>query len=68
LLAKVEEYAAQKEALYVRTNTATFQALDFYLKNGYELFAKLPILVDGVKGQEDCYLIKYLNTEEGIVL
>jgi ribosomal protein S18 acetylase RimI-like enzyme len=61
LLEKVEEHAIKQKALYIRVNTATFQALDFYLKNGYEIFAKLPISVKGHSDQNNYYLIKYLK-------
>ena len=60
LLQAVKEQAILKHALYLRVNTATFQALDFYLKNNFEVFAKLPILVAGCKDQYDYFLIKYL--------
>ncbi|MGD9152279.1 MAG: GNAT family N-acetyltransferase [Gammaproteobacteria bacterium] len=61
LMYKAEEFAKEKEALYIRVNTATFQALDFYEKCGYEIFAKLPLKIEGHKEQHDYYLIKYLE-------
>jgi GNAT superfamily N-acetyltransferase len=60
LLEQAEAYARKNGALYIKVNTATFQALDFYLKNGYEVFAKLPLLITGMKNQFDYFLIKYL--------
>ncbi|EKE01781.1 MAG: acetyltransferase, GNAT family [uncultured bacterium] len=62
LLAEAEKQAILKNEIYIRVNTATFQALDFYLKNGFEVFAKLPIFVEGHKDQYDYYLVKYLHT------
>ncbi|OGT07505.1 MAG: hypothetical protein A2X78_00470 [Gammaproteobacteria bacterium GWE2_37_16] len=60
LLEQAEECARDNGALYVNVNTATFQALDFYLKNGYEVFAKLPLLINGMDNQYDYFLVKYL--------
>lgn len=60
LLEQAEECARDNGALYVNVNTATFQALDFYLKNGYEIFAKLPLLINGMDNQYDYFLVKYL--------
>lgn len=61
LLAKAEKYADDNNALYVRVNTATFQALEFYLKNNYEVLFKLPLLVNGKKDQFDYYLVKFMR-------
>lgn len=61
LLRRAEDLARNSNALYVRVNTATFQALDFYLKNGYQVFAKLPIKTNIVEQQFDYFLVKYLN-------
>lgn len=60
LLQEAQQQAILMRALYLRVNTATFQALDFYLKNNFEVFAKLPILVTGHKNQYDYFLIKNL--------
>ena len=60
LMLQAEERARQDGALYIRANTATFQALPFYLKQGYQVFAKLPLAVNTVEPQYDHYLIKYL--------
>ena len=60
LLQEAQQQAILMRALYLRVNTATFQALDFYLKNNFEVFAKLPILVAGHKNQYDYFLIKNL--------
>ncbi|MFA6408610.1 MAG: GNAT family N-acetyltransferase [Gammaproteobacteria bacterium] len=61
LLEKAEECARKDNAIYMKVNTATFQALDFYLKNGYEVFAKLPIFVANIENQYDYFLIKHLK-------
>lgn len=64
LIKEAEERARQDGALYVRLNTATFQALGFYRKLGYAVFAELPLLIKNKDmGREilDYYLIKYLN-------
>jgi ribosomal protein S18 acetylase RimI-like enzyme len=61
LLKTAEEYAVKNKALYVRVNTASFQAPEFYLKNGYEIFGKLPMLVDAKEQHYDYYLVKYLT-------
>jgi GNAT superfamily N-acetyltransferase len=61
LLIKAEKHAIEKKALYVRVDTATFQALDFYLKNGYEVFAKLPLFVEGCPDQYNYHMVKYLK-------
>ena len=63
LLIKTEEYAAEKKVLYIRVNTASFQALDFYLKSGYETFAKLPLSIEENVKQYDYYLVKYLKQQ-----
>jgi len=64
LLMKAEEYAASKNALYIRINTASFQSVDFYLKQGYEILTKLPLLVNGKKDQFNYYLVKFLPSIE----
>jgi ribosomal protein S18 acetylase RimI-like enzyme len=61
LLNIAKEYAEKNKALYVRVDTASFQAPEFYLKNGYECFAKLPIAVEGKEHQYNYYFVKYLN-------
>jgi GNAT superfamily N-acetyltransferase len=61
LLKTAEEYAVKNKALYIRVNTASFQAPDFYLKNGYEIFGKLPLLVDSKEQHYDYYFVKYLT-------
>jgi len=60
LLKQAEECARNNGAFYLKVNTASFQALDFYLKNGYEIFAKLPLLINGMDNQYDYFLVKYL--------
>ena len=63
LLRKAEQCATKNKALYIRVNTATFQALNFYLKNGYQLFAKLPVKIPNKQDQFDNYLVKYLPSK-----
>lgn len=65
LLERAKECARKNGALYIKVNTATFQALDFYLNNGYQVFAKLPLSVTGGKNQYDYFLIKYLENDCG---
>jgi GNAT superfamily N-acetyltransferase len=60
LLQKIEEWARDKNAMYTKVNSDTFQAPEFYLKNGYEVVAKLPIKIKGLSNQHDYLLIKYL--------
>jgi hypothetical protein len=62
LLEEAERQAVLRNALYIRVNTATFQAPDFYLKKGFELFAKFPILAERHKDQYEYYFIKYLQS------
>lgn len=61
LLENLEQYAFENKILYIRVNTATFQALDFYLKNGYEILTKLPLQTNYDEQQYDHYLIKYIK-------
>ncbi len=41
LLQNLEQYAGSKGVYGIRLETSTFQALDFYLKNNYSVFAEL---------------------------
>ena len=47
LLHSLEHYAATKDVYGVRLETTTFQALDFYLKNNYSVFAELENMPKG---------------------
>jgi len=47
LLQNLEQYSASKDVYGVRLETTTFQALDFYIKNGYSVFAELPNMPRG---------------------
>jgi len=47
LLIVMEEYALSKSTSNIRLETTTFQALDFYLKAGYSVFAELPNMPNG---------------------
>ena len=42
LLQKLEDYAFSKGITNYRLETTSFQALEFYKKQGYELFGELP--------------------------
>lgn len=60
LLREAEECARKNGDLYMDANTGTFQALDFYLKNDFQVFAKLPLLVTDMENQYNYFLVKYL--------
>lgn len=47
LLRQVEEIAKEKGCITVQLETATFQAPDFYKKQGYEIMGSIEILPDG---------------------
>ena len=57
LLAEVEELARGKGAQLIHLDTFDFQAKDFYIKQGYEVFGKLQ---DCPKGHCRYYLMKRL--------
>lgn len=64
LLNLAEKFAVKNKALYIRVNTASFQAPEFYLKNSYKLFAKLPLALDSKKRKKreyDYYFVKHLK-------
>ena len=61
LLKMAEQCAAKNNALYIRLNSGLFQAPEFYLKNNYEQFAKLPLVTASKKKQYDYYFVKYLK-------
>lgn len=60
LLKTVETWARDKNVMYTKVDSDTFQAPAFYLKNGYEVVAKLPLKITGLSDQYDYLLIKYL--------
>jgi GNAT superfamily N-acetyltransferase len=41
LLSELEKIALQKECDFIKVDTLSFQALDFYKKNGYQVFGSL---------------------------
>lgn len=41
LLNKAENIAKEKQCEFVKLDTLSFQALDFYLKQGYEVYGKI---------------------------
>lgn len=57
LLMELEKKARQENVTLIHLDTFDFQARDFYLKNGYELFG---VLKDCPKGHERYYLKKDL--------
>ncbi|MBU0456088.1 MAG: GNAT family N-acetyltransferase [Gammaproteobacteria bacterium] len=63
LLKAAEDHAKKHHVLYVRLETASFQSPDFYIKHGYEVFAKLPLLIEGEEQHYNYYLIKYLKLQ-----
>lgn len=61
LLKYAEKQSSNLNDLYVRVNTASFQALDFYRKNGYKVLSKLPLKTNHLEQQYDYCLVKYLT-------
>ena len=61
LLKQAEVMALENKALYIRVNTGSFQSPEFYLRNGYEQFAKFPIDVPDSDQHFDCYFIKFMK-------
>ena len=55
---KVEEIAKERSANLVHLDTFDFQAKDFYLKHGYEVFG---VLEDCPKGHKRYYMKKVLG-------
>jgi GNAT superfamily N-acetyltransferase len=41
LLVEIEKIALEKECDFIKVDTLSFQALDFYQKNGYQVFGSL---------------------------
>ncbi|TLS36164.1 GNAT family N-acetyltransferase [Pseudalkalibacillus caeni] len=58
LLKKMEEFAIEKECRLIYLDTFSFQAPEFYKKNGYEVFG---ILEDHPKGFNQYFLQKRLK-------
>ncbi len=58
LLAKVEQVAIERECTFIYLETFSFQALDFYKKHCYEVFATLSDFPDDIK---QYYLKKRLD-------
>lgn len=59
LLTCMEDYALSQNIVNIRLETTTFQALDFYLKGGYSIFAELS---DMPKGHTSYFLKKKLKS------
>ena len=41
LLSELEKIATEKECDFIKVDTLSFQALDFYEKNGYQVFGSI---------------------------
>lgn len=41
LIAEIEKIALEKECDFIKVDTLSFQALDFYKKNGYQVFGSI---------------------------
>ncbi|WP_233569804.1 GNAT family N-acetyltransferase [Falsibacillus albus] len=54
LLVAIEQVAKEKECNFIKVDTLSFQALDFYQKNGYEVYGTL----DGVGRDFQHYYLK----------
>ncbi len=61
LLSACEEFAIQRHIQNARVNTGSFQAPDFYKKNGYEIFAQLDIVAGDGSAQIDYFMRKKLE-------
>jgi len=61
LLRAFEQVAIERQVVKVRLNTGSFQAPNFYLKNGYEIFAQLDITGPDGSEQIDYFLKKNLK-------
>ncbi|MFC6333126.1 GNAT family N-acetyltransferase [Paenibacillus septentrionalis] len=57
LLSEVEGIARQKQCDFIKTDTLSFQALDFYRKHGFEVYG----LIDNAGGHTHYYLKKTLS-------
>ncbi len=62
LLAQIERMALRKGVYRFQLSTTSFQARDFYLRNGYEVFATLE---DHPPGHTDYYLKKVIDLSGG---
>lgn len=58
LLIEVEKIAKDKGCTFIKLNTFSFQAPDFYKKHGYKVIA---VIDNAPKGHKHYYLIKELN-------
>ncbi|WIV19830.1 GNAT family N-acetyltransferase [Paenibacillus polygoni] len=58
LLLEIEEIARQKSCDFIKLDTLSFQALDFYLKYGYEVYGS----INNAGGHTHYYLKKDLKS------
>lgn len=59
LMAAMEQKALQEEVKTITLTTKSYQALDFYLKNGYEVFGELADVP--LVGTTKYYLVKRIS-------
>ncbi|MFC3748261.1 GNAT family N-acetyltransferase [Paenibacillus sp. GCM10012306] len=60
LLNRIEDIAKEKDCTFIKLNTFSFQAPDFYPKYGYRLMA---VIEDAPLGSQHYYYIKELTTD-----
>lgn len=65
LLAEIEKIAREEECTLIHLETMDFQAKDFYLKNGYEVFGELENVPAGHKRY---YMKKILHIPENLIV
>lgn len=58
LLSEIEEIAKEKECTFVKLNTFSFQAPDFYLKKEYKVIS---VIDDAPRGFKQYYFMKELG-------
>lgn len=59
LLHAIEEIAQEREMIHLTLTTKSYQALDFYQKNGYQIFGELADMP--MRGVTKYYLVKRLR-------
>ena len=58
LIQEVEKIALEKKCDFIKVDTLSFQALDFYKKEGYEVYGK----IENAGGHTHYYMKKELNS------